>query len=119
MGPVAQVGCHPFCSIAASVDENHLASATSHDGRHCTCGANRTRANYSDLHDVSPLCSGFSVKAVEPNGEQGRRHVLDSEKDQPFPSRKDEIGAALVERTGNHESPCVEPYAASCREHFE
>jgi len=66
-----------------------------------------------------PLCSGFSVKAVEPNGEQGRRHVLDSEKDQPFPSRKDEIGAALVERTGNHESPCVEPYAASCRELFE
>src|SRR5216683_610456 len=59
MGPVAQVGCHPFCSIAASVDENHLASATSHDGRHCTCGANRTRANYSDLHDVSSSVLGI------------------------------------------------------------
>jgi len=33
-------------------------------------------------------CSGFSVEAVELNGEQGRRHVLDSEEDQPFPSRK-------------------------------
>src|ERR1700680_1181405 len=47
----------------------------------------------------------FSVKAVEPNGEQGRRHVL---------IRKKTNGAQLAE-----ESSCVEPYATSCREHFE
>jgi hypothetical protein len=37
------------------------------------------------------LCSGFSVKAVEPNGEQGRRHVLDSEEDHSLPGRKGAI----------------------------
>src|ERR1039457_6475642 len=34
------------------------------------------------------LCPGFSVKPVELNGEQGRRHVLDSEEEHPLPGRK-------------------------------
>jgi hypothetical protein len=37
------------------------------------------------------LCSGFSVKAVKPNGEQGRRHVLDPEKDHSLPGPKGAI----------------------------
>ena len=51
---------HPFCAISASVDENQLAGAASHDDRHCTRGANRTRANYSDFHEAFQSVVGLS-----------------------------------------------------------
>jgi hypothetical protein len=60
-GAVAHVSSHAFCAITVSIDENQIAGATSHDGRHCASGANRPGPNYSDLLLVSSPVRGFSA----------------------------------------------------------
>src|SRR5260370_28237503 len=112
--------------MGASVEETHLGGATPHDGRNCTCGANRTRPNYSDLHDVSSSvlgifsggCRAERRARASPRAGFGRRPA--------FSQSEGWNRAALIEisRMGNDaqladESSSVEPYATSYREHFE